>query len=290
MGTSSKVNFAKLFERCVALLIASANYWPVASRADPPPLSRPPVNFPNETTSGVPSRTDLAHSSGMVINSPNTIIRALDIDGSVVINAPNTTLLDCKITANSYDVVVIRPHITGTLIKNCEINNLGAGGQCIAGQGTFIGNNIHDCADGIDVRGDNTVIEDNYIHAMRGTSGSHFDGIQADGGFSNLSVKHNTVVNEQNQTSAIMLDNYRGPINNVRIQNNLLIGGGYTVYINEVARGQPVGGPVTNVIFSDNVLGKGTWGYLDLRTELNNIPEFSGNVDVSGTLLQLGKR
>ncbi len=49
-----------------------------------------------------------------------------------------------------------------------------------------------------------------------------------------------------------MLDNYWGPIDQVKIDNNLLVGGGYTVYLDEVAQGQPGGGPVTNVSFTNN--------------------------------------
>ncbi|MBR0906454.1 hypothetical protein JQ588_27720 [Bradyrhizobium liaoningense] len=156
---------------------------------------------------------------------------------------------------------------------------MGSGGQGIAGAGTFVNNNIHGTADGIGVGGDNTVIENNYIHDMRGTSGSHFDAIQADGGFSNLTISHNTIINEQIQTSAIMLDNYWGSISNVKIDNNLLIGGGYTVYINEIANGQPGGGKVTGVSYTNNHVGGGYFGDLNLRMELGSSIVQSGNVN-----------
>ena len=69
--------------------------------------------------------------------------------------------------------------VTGVTVENCDINAMSGGGQGIAGQGTFLNNNIHGAADGIAVNGDNTVIQNNYIHDMQGTSGSHFDAIQA---------------------------------------------------------------------------------------------------------------
>ena len=244
------------------------------------------TTFPDATTTGVPSDIVLKQSGSLVITTPGAVIEGLNITGSVIIDAPNVTLKNCIITDGGYDVVLIKPGITGAVVQNCEISNQGAGGQGIAGQGTFINNNIHDCADGIDVRGDNTVIQDNFIHNMRGTAGSHLDGIQADGGFSNLTIVHNTVINEQGQTSALMLDNYWGPINNVQIDNNLLIGGGYTVYLNEVANGQAGGGAVTNVTFTNNHLGSGTYGTLDLRTELGDQPTISGNVNDGYTLEQ----
>jgi hypothetical protein len=234
--------------------------------------------FPDATTTGVPAGVTLTPSGSLVIDTPGAVIEGLDIKGSVIIDAPNVTLKNCKVTNGGNNVVLVKPGITGTVIKNCEIDNLSAGGQCIAGQGTFLANNIHDCADGIDVRGDNTVIQDNFIHRLNGTADSHLDGIQADGGFSNLTINHNTVINEQNQTSAVMLDNYWGPIDAVAITNNLLVGGGYTVYINEVAKGQAGGGPVTNVTVTNNRIGRGFWGTFDVRSELGHVPIVSGNI------------
>lgn len=233
--------------------------------------------FPNVSNTGVPAGVVLKPSGALVITTPGAVVEGLDIKGSVIIDAPNVTLKNCKITDSGFDVVLIKPGITGVTIQDCEIDNQGVGGQGIAGQGTFLRNNIHDCADGIDVRGDNTLIEGNYIHTMRGTQDSHFDGIQADGKFSNLTIRRNTVINENTQTSALMLDNYWGPIDNVLIEENLLIGGGYTVYINEMGTGQPGGGPVTNVRFINNRLFGGYWASLDLRTQLGNKPVISGN-------------
>ncbi|MGY3290086.1 hypothetical protein ACVWWP_003153 [Bradyrhizobium sp. LM3.6] len=235
--------------------------------------------WPDATNTGVSAGVTLTPSGGMEINTPGAVISGLDITGMVVINAPNVTLKDCKISGDGWTVVRVASGITGAVIENCDINGMGTGGQGITGQGTFLNNNIHGCGDGIGVGGDNTVIQNNYIHDMQGTSDSHFDGIQADGDLSNLTISHNTVINEHTQTGAIMLDNYWGPIDNVKIDNNLLVGGGYTTYLNEVANGQPGGGAVTNVSYTNNHIGGGYWGDLDLRTELGHVPVMSGNVD-----------
>ncbi|WP_249141328.1 Ig-like domain-containing protein [Bradyrhizobium liaoningense] len=232
------------------------------------------------TNTGVQAGVGLTtHNGNLVINTPGAVISGLDIRGSVVINAPNVTLVNCKVASSSFYVVNVASGVTGVTIKNCDIDGMGSGGQGIAGAGTFVNNNIHGTADGIGVGGDNTVIENNYIHDMRGTSGSHFDAIQADGGFSNLTISHNTIINEQIQTSAIMLDNYWGSISNVKIDNNLLIGGGYTVYINEIANGQPGGGKVTGVSYTNNHVGGGYFGDLNLRMELGSSIVQSGNVN-----------
>ncbi|MCP3390676.1 right-handed parallel beta-helix repeat-containing protein [Bradyrhizobium sp. CCGB12] len=235
--------------------------------------------FPNATNTGVPPGTTLKESDGFVVSSSGAVIEGLDIKGGVVIDAPNVTLRNCKITYDGFYVVLIKGGVKGTVIQNCELDNLGSGGQCIAGQGSFLRNNIRNCADGIAVGGNDTLIEGNYIHDMRGTAASHFDGIQADGNFSHLTIRHNTIINDNIQTSAIMVDNYAGPIDDVLIENNLLIGGGYTVYLNEIGKGQLGGGPVTNVTFINNQLAGWHWGGLDLRTELGNMPTISGNIN-----------
>ncbi|MCP3390673.1 Ig-like domain-containing protein [Bradyrhizobium sp. CCGB12] len=237
------------------------------------------------TNTGVQAGVALtAYNGNLVVNTPGAVISGLDIKGTVVINAPNVTLVNCKVASSSYYVVNVATGVTGVTIQNCDINGMGGGGQGIAGAGTFISNNIHGTADGIGVGGSNTVIQNNYIHDMQGTSGSHFDAIQADGGFSNLTISHNTIINEQIQTSAIMLDNYWGSISNVKIDDNLLIGGGYTVYINEIASGQPGGGKVTGVSYTNNHVGGGYFGDLNLRMELGSSIVQSGNVNDGLTL------
>ena len=235
--------------------------------------------FPDSTTTGVPAGVTLTPSGGLVINTPGVVIEGLDIRGTVTINAPNVTLLNCKITSSSYMVVKINEGITGAVVQNCDIDNLSAGGIGISGQGKFLANDIQHCADGINVAGDNTLIEGNYIHNMSGTSNSHFDGIQADGDFSNLTIRNNTVINEHSQTAALMLDNYWGPIDNVVIDGNLFYGGGYPIYIHEMGSGQPGGGPVTDVSFTNNVVGGGHWGDFYITSQLGHSPYMSGNID-----------
>ena len=43
-------------------------------------------------------------------------------------------------------------------------------------------------------------------------------------------ISHNTIINNHTSTSAIMIDNGFGPISDIKVDGNLLIGGGYTVY------------------------------------------------------------
>ena len=116
------------------------------------------------------------------------------------------------------------------------------------------------------------LIEANYIHDLSAPGAPHYDGIQIDGGESNIVIRGNTIINDHGQTSAVMIDNYFGPTNNVLVERNRLIGGGYTVY----SDGQFGGGPITGVSFVNNRMGIGQWGYALIR---NNTISESGNVD-----------
>lgn len=91
--------------------------------------------------------------------------------------------------------------------------------------------------------------------------GPHYDGFQSDGG-RDLVINHNTIKMPYGQTSAILMSTNTSPITNATITNNLVAGGGYTIYC-----GTDSGGPVRGTLtFSGNVVSKmffskgGYWG------------------------------
>ncbi|MCK1359492.1 hypothetical protein IVB28_11760 [Bradyrhizobium sp. 199] len=146
------------------------------------------------------------------------------------------------------------------------------------GQGKFIANNIYNVENGIGVDGGNTLIQDNYIHDMIASGSPHYDGISIDGKNFDITIRHNTVINDHTQTAAIMIDNYFGPVSNVVVDNNLLYGGGYNIY----SSSQFDGGSVTGVVVTNNHMGGGYWGPTAFT---GNSPVYTGNVDDSGSLI-----
>jgi hypothetical protein len=89
-------------------------------------------------------------------------------------------------------------------------------------------------------------------------------------------IQHNTLINENGQTATVILQNMFGPINNVTENDNLMVGGGYTLYVDN----SHAGGPVTNVSITNNHLGQGQYGYVDFTAN----PVFTGNVDDGAAL------
>ena len=233
------------------------------------------AEWPDAKNTGVPTGTSLIASGPIVVNTPGATISAMNVSGNITVNANNVTIQNSKITVSTnVGVIQIPAGVTKIVVRNCEINGVGSandGSDGINGQGTFIGNNIYNVENGLNIIGSST-IKDNYIHDLLASGSPHYDGIQIDGNVSNTTISHNTIINSYDQTSAVMIDNYFGPISDISVDNNVLIGGGYTVY----SDGRFNGGPIEGVSFTNNRMGKGQWGY---RVFEKNLPLWRGNTD-----------
>jgi len=257
--------------------VTEADQVTVAQKKD-----APTSEWPDATNTGVPKNIKLRPSGDLVISRAGTVVSDLDIEGAVDIDASDVTLMQSRVRAARFDVVRIKPGLKGVVIRDCEIDGVGTGNEGsngIRGTGTFLRNNIHHVENGITLNGNDTVIQDNYVHDLKASGSPHYDGIQIDGGISNVVITHNTVINSWGQTSAVMIDNYFGPISNIRVANNLLVGGGYTVY----SDGQFNGETITGVSFTNNHMGKGHWGYTAFN---RNSPEYTGNINDGAALAQ----
>jgi hypothetical protein len=97
------------------------------------------------------------------------------------------------------------------------------------------------------------VVRGNYIELGSNMRGDHNDSVQGDGA-SNLVLDHNTLLNPNDQTSALALYTEYGNNNNITVTNNLMAGGGYTCYCGDGAsdnNGKPA--RAVNVTFVNNV-------------------------------------
>ena len=251
------------------------------------------TGWPDATNTGVPAGVALQELSAanlpagvtmdsagnLTVTQAGTVLSGLNIHGAVYIDAPNVTLSGCTITSTNFYIVNVASNATGAVVENCTINGTGMnndGSYGIFGSGTFTGNNIYNVENGIGTSGPAT-IQNNYIHDLLASGSPHYDGIEIDGG-SNVTISHNTIINSHDQTSAIMIDNYFGPISNISVDNNLLGGGGYTVYDD----GHFTGGSITGVSFTNNHMASGAWGYTDFNA---TNPIYTGNVDDGATLI-----
>ncbi|MBP0115264.1 MULTISPECIES: right-handed parallel beta-helix repeat-containing protein [Bradyrhizobium] len=173
------------------------------------------AGFPDANSTGLPSGVIPTPSGDVTVTQPGTVIDALDVKGTISVQADNVTIENSRITSSDWTGIWIKDGVAGTVVKDSEIINVGSspnGANGIVGSGTFLRNDIHDVENGIIVTG-SSLVQDNYIHHMNapnvrlGTSlgGPHYDGIEIDGGVSDVVIRHNTVINENSYVSAVMI-------------------------------------------------------------------------------------
>ncbi len=242
--------------------------------------------WPDGSNTGAPSDVALErHDGNLVLDKSGTTVSNLDIRGTVTIKAPNVTLKNSRVTSPSFYTINITGPGDGVTIQDCTIDGTGTGNEgsiAINGPGTFLRNNIFNVENGF-AAGSDTLIQDNYVHDLLASGAPHYDGIQIDGGQHNVVIRHNTIINSHNQTSAVMIDNWAGAVSNVVVDNNILVGGGYTIYVDA----QFNSSPITGVVITNNRMGSGGFGIVNFnRTR----PVYTGNTNDGATLARGLKR
>jgi Ca2+-binding RTX toxin-like protein len=232
-------------------------------------------DFPDETNTGVPSGTTLTKYNGtLTINQDNAVISNMEVTGSIIINADNVTLKNIKLisTADSH-ALRIMDNATGFTMMDSEIDGQGRTTNGIYGKGDILRTDIHDVENGMNLLGD-SLIQDNYIHDLNMKGSPHYDGIEINSGH-DIQMIHNTIINDHTQTSAIMMGNNFGGLYNIDVENNRLVGGGYTVYVDTSKGSQPIDSNSINISY--NQIGGGVYGDFAFY---ENHPITKGNVDL----------
>ena len=231
------------------------------------------AGFPDAQSTGVRDGVTLRVVGDMTVTTPGAVISGLEIHGTLRIEADNVTVRDCKIiNEGGYHGILIPDGNTGAVVEYCDIIGPING---ISGTGLFRSNDISGVDNGINVYGP-SLIEDNYIHDMSGGPDAHYDGIEINGG-GGTTIRHNTIINDHSQTSAVMINNDFGAVPGIIIDSNYLAGGGYTIYSD--GRFSNVD-PITGVQITNNYLGQGYWGYYAFW---DNTPLVSGNHQLGTT-------
>lgn len=258
--------------------------------ASPTPTSPPPSSgnnclanlagcgLPYAGNTGVPAGTALTVVNGNVtLSTPGQVYEGKDVRGCVRVTAANVTIRNSRITCGGVeaggDYVRIRSSSTGLTVTDTEVNcgdNFGIG----IGSANFtaVRVNVHHCENGFDVSSPgNVVVRDSYVHDLWAENGAHADGMQWGEGASNITIDHNTIVNENGQTSAIIMwDESGAQNNNVLITRSLLAGGGYTLYCGRF-------GSSSNVVITNNRFSPGQYKYAD-SCVAPHVTTWSGNV------------
>lgn len=231
------------------------------------------------TNTGVPAGTALTVRSGdLTVTQSGTVIDAMDLRGTLTINASNVTVKRTKVTSGGWNVIKVSPSAKNVVIEDVTVVGLGMSGSensfGIYGPATVRRANISGVENGV-VPGSGSLITGSYIHSFAAPGSPHYDGIQIDGGLQDITVEYTTINLAHGQTAAVMVDNYFGAISNIKVTNNRLLGGGYTVY----ADGQfSTTAKIVGVTFANNRIGGGTYGPSLIR---NAEVTWTGNVNDS---------
>jgi hypothetical protein len=228
--------------------------------------------WPDESNTGARGTMTVVNGS-VTLSTPGQVYSGRDVRGCIRVTAKNVTIRNVKVTCSaSYAIAVNAGSASnpwnaadaGLLVEDVEIDMAGQlEGKGIAFDGYtarrvwFHGGS--DCAH----FGVNVVVEDSFCNIPAGgpNDGPHYDGLQSDGG-RNITIRHNTIRVPYGQTSAILMSTNTSPIRDVSIVDNLVAGGGYTIYC-----GTGAGGPVLgSFTFSGNRVARtyfargGYWG------------------------------
>ena len=211
--------------------------------------------FPDATNSGVPAkmRAKLLKVPSQVSSGPGwhydprgwvevdgngAVLKGLSIPYNVDVTASDVTIEDDVIVNTGDDFGVSIRHSRGVTVKDCDISSpytdsrrLMVGVKDVYGDASgikVIGNNIWHTATGVQIGAG--VIASNYIHSMGFKSGDHVNGITVNGSTTPLTIEHNTVFVNLDQTDAISLFEDFGVEANKLIKDNLVAGGDYSIY------------------------------------------------------------
>jgi len=218
----------------------------------------PPTDHWEWERAGLSAPSKLARFDGAYYAATdNAVISDLEIHGNVVVTASNVTMRNSRLISRTpWHALRVMEGAAGFTLEDSEIDGGGVTANGIYGFGTFLRNDIHGVVNGINVVGP-SIIRANDMHDFRGNEDSHYDGVEINGGH-DIQINGNRIVNDHGQTSAVMMNNEFGGLSNILIENNMLFGGGYTIYLD----GRKGGGSVdsTSIRIVGNRIGGGLWG------------------------------
>ena len=222
--------------------------------------------WPGPRNTGYPPATVLKPTSGRTITVDNTVIDGEKITGGLLIAAKNVTVRNSWIIsnfcpgtcANGTGVINVQPG-GSAIIYNNTLDGSNATHAGIWHQGNTVeayNNNISHTNDGLWAWDSASFFyHDNYLHDFTTlASNGHIDGFQTEGA-SLGAIRHNTFAVTQNQNSNVAIWDSRRDSNNITVENNLMAGGGFSVYAEDYSPSEasPQGGfSVTNIRFLNN--------------------------------------
>jgi hypothetical protein len=193
------------------------------------------------------------------VHGDGAVLEGLHIPYTLDVTADDVTIRDCRLSLGDGDFLIALRHTHGARIEHNDIgpenidNRVGAAVKDIFGDATataVLANDLRHAATGIQLEAG--LVQDNYLHDFGYHDGDHLNGTTSNNGTTQLTISHNTILNQHSQTDAISLFQDFGPQANRTIDNNLLAGGSYTIY----GGAKPGAQTTTNIRITNNRISR----------------------------------
>jgi hypothetical protein len=243
--------------------------------------------YPDATNTGVPAGTKLTAQTGATsVTKAGTTIKDLAVTGEILVEANDTTVEDDEVTAGAGSGnrgIYIAPGVTGTVIDHVTCHGAGKGTQyCIFNKDSSTkieASYLYNCGECLNGPG---TIANSFFDVTAVISGEHYEDIYYGGGEGPLIVNHDTMLNPQGQTATIFASTDFGNQTTLTITNNLLAGGGYTLYGGTSCTTGGCGSVVGPVTVTGNRFSRKYYpesGYYGVASYFDNaVTNWSGNI------------
>ncbi len=216
--------------------------------------------YPDGSNTGVPAGVGLSvHEGDLKVTTANTVIDAMEIRGTVWVQAPGVVIKNSLISGRTYtsDLALVMVQGAGSVtIQDSELyaKYPSVHIRGIIGQNfTLLRSDVHDVIDQMVITGDNVLVKDSWLHSNLyylqdpnyNNTPTHDDNAQISIG-TNLSFVHNTM--ESTHNAAIMVTQDRGKVSRLTLKDNLISNGACAVNLAEKSYG-----PMSGFVFTDNV-------------------------------------
>lgn len=227
--------------------------------------------YPDASNTGVAGGTSLrtvpgdvsegpgwhATGSSVTVDGDGAVLENVIVPGSIDVTGNDVTIRNVRVAAEGDTWGIGIRSAANTTITQVEIRPEGArlevGIKDVYGDSTgttITESDIARTATGIQTA--QGVIQDNYIHDLEFRGDDHVNGTTSNGSSTPLTIRHNTVFNPLTQTDAVSLFQDFGVEANRTIDDNLLAGGGYTIY----GGGDGKIGTSSNIVITNNRISR----------------------------------
>ncbi|MFC4588909.1 right-handed parallel beta-helix repeat-containing protein [Sphaerisporangium corydalis] len=241
--------------------------------------------FPSARTTGLKPGVPLKKVGEVTVMRAGAVVENLEVHGKLNIKANDVTVRNVRVVGEGDWSIIQAEGASGAVVEDCEISGDGVvkaqwGVLNQGGDITVRRANIHTVSNSVGT--DHGLIEDSYMHDFKEYPGDHVTGPQVNGSpmkGRTLTIRHNTILNQISQTSAISLYQDFSRAHDVLIERNLLGGGGYVIYGGEGKFGAATGIRIVGNVFTRRLFPKGGfWGPLTYFSAKGKGNRFEKNV------------